>query len=518
MNSQFRFSIRSALVLLVAICIAPASLIAVTLLSYDYLRERESRLDSAITTARTIVYSVDKEFSNTESTLRALATSPSLVSRDLQAFYRQACKVQAPGQVRNIVLFDPSGKQLFNTLRPLGEQLPQMDDRTHLRLLADTDGPVISALVKDSISNAPIIVISVPVRWAGKHLYNLSAYIYPDQFAQLLRRQQLPSDWIVAVLDSNATLVARTREMSRFSGKPAAPNLLNALAFDNEGSFEGLTSEGISVLGVFSRSEISNWSVAIGIPSASLTAELRTKVAWLAVAIFVLLVSSLVVASFVATRIAQAVRGLRAPALALGQGGEVVIPPLQLKEANEVGAALRQASLMLEAAKHQATHDVLTGLPNRALFSDLVNRQIAISERVGSRFSVLYIDLDGFKSVNDIHGHAAGDVILCEVAGRLRSGLRGSDTAARLGGDEFAVILAGAPGSSAGKIADNLIRALSQPYDFNGDGIRISASIGVAGYPEAGTEDHELLRMADLAMYQAKEAGKGQVICAKAKA
>lgn len=258
MNSRFGFSIRSALVLLVAICIVPASLIAVTLMSYDYLRERESRLDGAITTARTIVYSVDKEFSNTESTLRALATSPSLVSQDLQAFYRQAREVQSRGQVRNLVLSDPSGKQLLNTLRRFGEQLPQMEDRTHLRLLADTDGPVISSLVKDSISNVPIVVISVPVHRAGKHLYNLSADIYPDQFAQLLQRQQLPSDWIVAVLDSNATLVARTREMSRFLGKQAAPNLLNALAFDNEGSFEGLTSKGISVLGVFSRSEISN--------------------------------------------------------------------------------------------------------------------------------------------------------------------------------------------------------------------------------------------------------------------
>jgi diguanylate cyclase (GGDEF)-like protein len=161
---------------------------------------------------------------------------------------------------------------------------------------------------------------------------------------------------------------------------------------------------------------------------------------------------------------------------------------LRLKEANEAGAALSKASLTLGAAKRQATLDVLTGLPNRALFNDLVNRQIAIAKRVGSRFSVLYIDLDGFKPVSDIHGHAAGDAILCEVAGRLRSGLRGSDMAARLGRDEFAVILVGAPGSSAGRIANILIRALSKPYDCNGEVLRISASIGVAGYPEAGTD------------------------------
>jgi hypothetical protein len=256
MNFNIGFSIKSALVLLVAVCIVPASLIAVTLLSYDYLRARDSDIATSITTARTIVFSVDKEFSTTEATLRALATSPSLLGRDLPSFFRQARELQARGQVRNIVLSDPTGKQLFHTARPLGEQLPSIEDRTHLHFLTDTDGPVISALVKDSVSNESIIVISVPVRRAGKHLYNLSAAIYPDQLAHLLHQQQLPPDWIVAVLDGNATLVARTREMNRFSGKKAAPNLLNALAFDNEGSFEGKTSEGIPVLGVFSRSEI----------------------------------------------------------------------------------------------------------------------------------------------------------------------------------------------------------------------------------------------------------------------
>jgi diguanylate cyclase (GGDEF)-like protein len=247
---------------------------------------------------------------------------------------------------------------------------------------------------------------------------------------------------------------------------------------------------------------------------ASLTAELRTKLGLLATAILTLLVSSLGAASFVATRIAKAVRDLRAPALALGQGKEVVIPSLRLREANEVGTALRQASLMLQAAQHQAAHDVLTGLPNRALFNDLVNRQIAISELTSTQFLVLYIDLDGFKPVNDIHGHAAGDAILCEVAGRLRSELRESDMAARLGGDEFAVILIGTPSVSANQIACKLIDAVSAPYEFKGNVIRISASIGAAAYPEAGDQVHELLRMADLAMYQAKDAGKGQVICA----
>lgn len=510
----FNFSIRFALVLLVAVCIGPASMIAVTLLSYDYLHGRESQIESSITTARTIVYSVDKEFSETEATLRALATSPSLSNQELRLFYHQAKVVQNTSQVRNIVLSDPAGKQLFDTRRPFGELLVTVADSTNLRRLANTNGPVLSKLTKNQVSNEPVITVSIPVRRAGKHLYNLSADIFPDQFAKLLKQQQLSPDWIVAVIDGNSTIVARTHEMDRFSGKKATSNLLDAMAFDNEGWFEGTTSEGIPVLGMFSRSAVSNWSVAIGIPSASLTRELRTKLGWLSLAITALIVCSIGSASYIGKKIAESVRGLREPALALGQGMEVAVPSLQLREANEVAAALKQASSMLQAAQHQAMHDVLTGLPNRVLFNDLVPRQIAIAARSSTHFSVLYIDLDGFKPVNDIHGHAAGDHILCEVAHRLQSELRASDMAARLGGDEFAVILVGTPGSSAKIVADNLIEALSKAYEFNGIVIRISASIGVAGYPEAGMQEHELLRRADLAMYQAKTAGKGRVICA----
>jgi len=517
MKLRFCFSIRPALALLVATCLVPASLIAITLLSYDYQQARKSKIDSSITTARTIVYSVDKEFSNTEATLRALATSPTLFHKDLKAFYQQAHDVQQSGQIQNIALFDPSGTQIFNTLRPLGARLPSMEDRTHLRLLADTNGLVISKLVKHSLTGKPVIILSIPVHRSGKHFYNISAAIFPDQLSELLQRQQLPPDWIVAVLDSDATLVARTHEMQRFMGKQAAPDLLSAMSFDNEGGFDGQTSELTPVLAVFSRSGISNWSVAIGIPYTSISAELYAKLGWLSIAIGFLLVTSLAVASVIGKKIAESVRALRAPALALGKGLEVVIPSLQLREADDVAIALKQAWSTLYTAQHQATHDVLTDLANRGLFNKLVNQQIAISKRADTFFSLLFIDLDGFKPVNDIYGHAAGDEILCEVARRLRKELRESDTAARLGGDEFAVILVGTPSSGAKKVADKLLGALSKPYHFDGTIVRVSASIGIACYPEAGTTDHELLRIADDAMYDAKGAGKGQVVCALAK-
>lgn len=511
---RVRFSIRFALVLLVTVCILPASLIAVALLSYDYARSRDARAESAIVTARTIAYSVDKEFSSIEATLRALAISSSLTRGDLRTFYAKAKEVEDSTLVRNLVLSDPLGKQLLDTDRPLGNAQPTVSSPTHLRLLADTNGPVISALTKNPASNESTVSLSIPVRRNGVHIYTLSAHISPAAFARLLENQQLSPDWIVAVLDGNSTIVARSHEMSRFSGKQASPALLRAMSFDNSGWFEGQTSEGIDVLGVFSRSGVSNWSVAIGIPSTTLMEEVRTQLGWLGIALVVLLTSSIGLAIFIGKKIADPVQGLRQPALALGRGQEVDIPLQHLIEVDEVANALKQASEMLKKASHQATHDVLTGLPNRALFSTLVNKQIAICKRASTPFSVLFIDLDGFKPVNDMYGHAAGDQLLCEVAARLQGELRGSDTVARLGGDEFAAILVGTSGNSVRKVAENLIQAVSMPYDFNGSLIQISASIGVAGYPEAGAQDIELLRRADLAMYRAKEAGKGKVICA----
>ncbi|MFC6520621.1 GGDEF domain-containing protein [Undibacterium arcticum] len=202
------------------------------------------------------------------------------------------------------------------------------------------------------------------------------------------------------------------------------------------------------------------------------------------------------------------------PALALGSGKDVVIPPFHVREADEVGKALLKASEMLRHAQHQANHDVLTGLANRALFKEILNQQLSVCERNGTHLSVLYIDLDGFKTINDQHGHATGDRLLQEVAKRLKAGIRESDVAARLGGDEFAVVLVGACGETAMKVAEKLVETVSAPYAIDHATVNITASIGVAAYPECGGRSKDLLRLADGAMYQAKKAGKRRVMSA----
>jgi diguanylate cyclase (GGDEF)-like protein/PAS domain S-box-containing protein len=168
---------------------------------------------------------------------------------------------------------------------------------------------------------------------------------------------------------------------------------------------------------------------------------------------------------------------------------------------------------LLEQLRHQAFHDNLTGLPNRALFDDRLRRALVRLRRSGGFAAVMFVDLDDFKTINDGLGHAAGDELLQAIASRLEDTLRAQDTAARLGGDEFAVLLEDlVDESEALAIAERVRRALEPPLSVAGHLVTPSASIGVA-YPGPDDNADELLRNADVAMYAAKERGKAQVAC-----
>jgi len=167
--------------------------------------------------------------------------------------------------------------------------------------------------------------------------------------------------------------------------------------------------------------------------------------------------------------------------------------------------ALRDANGRLETL---ATTDVLTGLPNRALFGDRLDQALAVGRREEQGVSLLFIDLDRFKNVNDSLGHHCGDEVLVEVADRLRGSLRAGDTVARLGGDEFALLLFGASSPEhAVTAAERVLAALRPSIAVGGVEFFVSASIGVALWPEDCSSRAELLQHADVAMYRAKAAG-----------
>ena len=169
-------------------------------------------------------------------------------------------------------------------------------------------------------------------------------------------------------------------------------------------------------------------------------------------------------------------------------------------------AKLEASNKMLEA---MALHDALTGLPNRRLLMDRLSLAIAHAHRNNGTMAVMYLDLDGFKQINDTLGHDVGDTLLSMVATRLVSAVRQEDTVARLAGDEFVIVLWEiSHDDGVTKPVSKVIQAVSQPYDIQGRCVSMTASAGVSIYPTHGEDAETLMKSADMALYEAKHAGK----------
>lgn len=176
-----------------------------------------------------------------------------------------------------------------------------------------------------------------------------------------------------------------------------------------------------------------------------------------------------------------------------------------------VGRDITAQKLAEEQVSHRATHDSLTGLPNRTLFSALFERALPSAARNGRRLAVLFVDLDGFKAVNDELGHEAGDHLLKEAAQRFIHAVRTSDVVARLGGDEFGILVPElSQKTDLLPIVQRVLAAAAAPLRFGECVCHVSASIGIAVYPEDGDSEQLLMRQADRAMYTAKREGRNR--------
>ncbi len=175
------------------------------------------------------------------------------------------------------------------------------------------------------------------------------------------------------------------------------------------------------------------------------------------------------------------------------------------REINE----LKRTELDLQ---HLATHDTLTGLPNRYLLMDRMSQVVAHARRAGASFAVLFVDVDDFKAINDVRGHEFGDLVIQGMAGRLVGCVRASDTVARIGGDEFVVVLeAVGRHDDAGAVAAKILARLAQVFTIQRHRVKATISIGISYFPDNGEDPEVLVRAADYAMYLAKRAGKNRV-------
>jgi two-component system cell cycle response regulator len=185
---------------------------------------------------------------------------------------------------------------------------------------------------------------------------------------------------------------------------------------------------------------------------------------------------------------------------------EVLLRVRNMLEVRLLHEAARNHGKMLESL---ALNDPLTGLANRRLLADRISMAMVHARRNKSAMAVVYLDLDGFKRINDTLGHGAGDILLKTVAARLVETVREEDTVARLGGDEFIIALWHVSGADyAATVAIRVLEAVSQPYDIEGHAVRMTTSAGVGIYPVHGEDADTLMKSADLALYEAKRAGR----------
>jgi len=185
----------------------------------------------------------------------------------------------------------------------------------------------------------------------------------------------------------------------------------------------------------------------------------------------------------------------------------------------ELNARLRAANRILDlqekllsaqaSLQQQATHDMLTGLPNRFLFSERLSHMLVEARRYHQMISVMFLDLDHFKQINDTMGHSCGDMLLQQVSKRLTKILREMDTVCRMGGDEFTIMLShiNAPRDAA-LIAKKIIQEFERPFELEDKQVNVSTSIGISLFPSDGADVETLLKLADIAMYRAKEKGR----------
>jgi PAS domain S-box-containing protein len=273
-------SIRHRLVFLVIACVLPVWVAAGYLVYHNYQSKRALTEQGMLDTARALTMVVDRELSNMQASLIALATSPSLATGDLHAFYRQAGLLLKAHPGADIILSDATGQQLINTFRPFGSPLPKRSEPDVVRQSYSAEKPIITNIFRGAMTGRFVISADIPVFRDGQVVYDLAMVTPADRFTKILSQQQLPPDWIARILDSNQIVVARTRLAEKFVGQAAVPVMRQRVRGASEGTQEAINFEGVALFNSFSRSATSGWTVAIGVPKAIMMAEIWHWLWW----------------------------------------------------------------------------------------------------------------------------------------------------------------------------------------------------------------------------------------------
>jgi PAS domain S-box-containing protein len=289
-------SMRLRLASLVVACVLPLWIAAGFLVYYNYQSRRAITEQRMLETARALTMVVDRELANMQAGLSVLATSPSLVSADLRAFYRQAQAVQEGRPGAYIILVNASAQELANTLHPFGALLPKHSMPDAVRQVYATKRPLISNVFAGLRTGSILIGVHVPVFRDYQVIYDLAMIVPVDRFAAILWQQHLPPEWVGTIVDNDHVVVARTHLQEKLVGHLSGPVLLQRMVEAAEGTVELTNLEGIRVFDSFSRSATSGWTVVIGVPKAIVMAEIWRWLWWIVAGTALLSITGITVA------------------------------------------------------------------------------------------------------------------------------------------------------------------------------------------------------------------------------
>ncbi|HEY1371589.1 MAG TPA: cache domain-containing protein [Candidatus Binatia bacterium] len=343
--------LRAHLITLFLIAMAPLFVFAVYMIYRSAEQERATLERGAIERVRAIKTALDAELKSSITTLEALATADELDGEDLHAFYDEAGRVlKSQPDWLTIILIDKNGDQILNLQRPFGTKLPHVADQQSFEQVLRSGKPAVGVVVRGPIVTGFNFPIRVPVVRGSEIKYVLTAAIAPETIQARLAQQQLPSDWVAAVLDARQMIVARSVDPEQMIGKSASDTLRAALAKSPGGWFRGTTLEGHSVYTAYERSEFSGWTVAMGIPAAVVDGPLHSRVAYTALFGLGFLILGIVFALLFSRRTAQSIEALSALAgdLAAGRAVEPHAVPADIAEVAELRDAFLSARRQIE--------------------------------------------------------------------------------------------------------------------------------------------------------------------------
>lgn len=471
---------------------------------------------------------VQQRLASIQGSLNSLATSDAALKGDLPTLYEHARRiVQANPETRAISLVTPDYKLAFLTLRPFGEAGIIAGDLDAVRQVFNTGKPAVSGPFKSPLGDNIITTVGVPVFVNGKVAYCLRMVLLTSTLNDLLAAQKLPEDWTSGIVDGHGMILARSRSQELYVGKEASSAVVSAVRAKTHEVFDSITRDGIPSTGFVVQVPSWDWFVAISVPQASLNATLNRYMTILLLVGLIIMLTGTTAAFLLARHIKRQIENVARAAQALHLGESPIASKSPIHELHEIVQTFgvvaereERAKLALLNAKAQheqvatdlesAKRDALTGLPARTLFLEMVEglRQ-AVAAQGGRKLALLYIDLDGFKAVNDSLGHEQGDRVLVQTADILRSLTRESDVAARLGGDEFVVCLTAVEEHIAQTAVSVAERVVEQVGEI---GLGIGCSIGISVWSEKCPDLACAMRRADEAMYEAKRQGKNRYV------